>query len=327
MLIKNTSEATLCASANNRDNMAQTIDKSPKNFNGNVVAVVVTYNRKQLLKECVQALIDQSSKPLKVLIIDNASTDGTYEQISDLIDGDNVLYKNTGENIGGAGGFNFGIKEAVKLGCDYVWLMDDDCIVRSDALSELIAYAEHINGDFGFLSSAVLWSDGSICNMTVQRKSIMRSVTDFSSEGQKVMLASFVSLFLNVKAIEKCGLPIKEFFIWGDDWEYTSRISKEYANYFVPKSVAVHKSSSNIGVNIVDDGGDRLDRYFFAYRNEKYLFDKLGIKGRLYFFLKICYHCLRILLSNTQHKKDKLQIIKKGLKAAKSFKPQIEYLN
>ena len=188
-----------------------------------VVAVVVTYQRKALLKECVEALLKQE-KLSHILIVDNASSDGTKEYVWDLVDGTHVIYQNTGKNLGGAGGFSFGIKEAVKLDCDYVWLMDDDCIVQDNSLSELLVCAERLNGDFGFLSSVVQWTDGSICDMNVQRKSITNQITDFSKEGQSIMLASFVSMLLNVKAVRELGLPIKEFFIWGDDWEYTSRI-------------------------------------------------------------------------------------------------------
>lgn len=296
------------------------------NRKGSVVAVVVTYNRKVLLRECIEALLNQDFADLKIILVDNASTDGTHEYIWDLVDNEKVAYMNTGKNLGGAGGFNFGIGEAVKTGCDYIWIMDDDCIVHNDSLTALTDYAERIDNKFGYLSSVVRWTDGSICDMNVQRKGIIKSVKDFTKDGQKLMFASFVSLFLNRDAVEKCGLPIKEFFIWGDDWEYTSRIAKEYDCYLVPASTVTHKSASNVCV-IVADSLDRIKRYYYAYRNESFLFKKLGLKGRLYFFAKIWYHRLRIVFSNTQHKREKLFIIKKGLKAAKTFKPQIEYIS
>lgn len=68
-----------------------------------VVAVVVTYNRKELLKECIEALLNKSSKKCDVLVIDNNSNDGTYEYIKKYIDDKKIIYKNTGENLGGAG--------------------------------------------------------------------------------------------------------------------------------------------------------------------------------------------------------------------------------
>lgn len=296
--------------------------------NKSVAAVVVTYNRKDLLMECLQALLNLDYDNLKILVVDNASTDGTRESVAKLIEdgrADNLIYINTGENLGGAGGFNVGVKEAMMLGCDYIWLMDDDCIVHNDSLDALLAFADSKNNKFGFLSSVVRWTDGEISSMNVQRKSISRSVVDFELPNQKIKFASFVSLFLNREAVERCGLPIKEFFIWGDDWEYTSRISKQFDNYLVTDSVVTHKSANNVSSDIVSDSVDRTERYFYAYRNEKFLFVRLGLKGKIYFFIKVLYHKIRLLLSDSKHKKQKMAVINKGLKAAKTFKPQIEF--
>lgn len=290
-----------------------------------VVTLVVTYNRKVLLRECLEALLSQSERIFKILIVDNASEDGTNEFISDIVDGEKILYSNTGENLGGAGGFSYGIKEAIKTGCDYIWIMDDDCIADKTALEELLAYAKKVNGDFGFLSSVVKWTDGSICKMNVQRKSFSQAVENFCSE-QKIAMASFVSMFLNVDAVRKCGLPIKEFFIWGDDGEYSARISKSYDNYLVPSSTVVHKTAENNGSDIVTDSADRLERYFYAYRNESYFYRSLGLRGRIYFLAKVAYHRLRLAFSHSVNKKERFAVIKKGLKAGKTFKPEIEFV-
>jgi len=103
--------------------------------NPKVIAVIVTYNRKELLKECITALLNQDYRNCDILVVDNASTDGTFDYISELLKNKRVIYKNTGANLGGAGGFNFGMKEAVNLGCDFVWVMDDDCMVHTDSLT------------------------------------------------------------------------------------------------------------------------------------------------------------------------------------------------
>ena len=79
-------------------------------------------------------------------------------------------------------------------------------------------------------------------------------------------MASFVSLFIKASVIKQLGLPIKEFFIWTDDWEYTRRISRKYNCYLVNKSVVTHKSKSNMGADIINDSEDRLDRYKYIYR-------------------------------------------------------------
>ena len=75
--------------------------------------------------------------------------------------------------------------------------------------------------------------------------------------------ATFASLFLRVETIKQVGLPIKEFFIWGDDIEYTRRIAVRCGlpSFLVGKSQVLHMSASNSGSNIATDGKERLERY------------------------------------------------------------------
>ena len=117
-----------------------------KAFNKKILAVVVTYNRKELLCECLDALLHQECSFLDILIVDNASTDGTHEYIEKYLKDKRVIYENTGSNIGGAGGFNYGMKLGVKLGYDYIWLMDDDTIVKKDSLTKLLEADNYLKG-------------------------------------------------------------------------------------------------------------------------------------------------------------------------------------
>ena len=289
------------------------------------VAVVVTYNRKELLFECITALINQEYKNLKILVVDNCSTDGTKEFIQDFIIKDEITYINTGKNIGGAGGFNFGLKEASKYDCDYFWLMDDDCMVHSDSLTTLVDAANKYQDDFGFLSSKVLWKDGSLCKMNEQKISLTKHVKNFDKE-TKIEFATFVSFFVKKSVVEKVGLPIKEFFIWGDDLEYSQRISQNYKCYLVPNSKVTHKSKSNIGSNIAEDVSENIERYRYAYRNEWYLYNKMGLTARLYYFLKIRLHYHRIKKNNLPDRDKRIALIKRSIEDAKKFNPHIEYL-
>ena len=233
-----------------------------------VMAVVVTYNRKELLKESIKALLEQDYNNCHILIVDNASTDGTKEFIEEEIQNSKVNYVNTGANLGGAGGFNFGMKKAHELGCEFIWLMDDDCIVHKDSLTELINADKELNGNYGFLSSKVLWKDKSICKMNIQKRKFSKWLKDFETNKQNIAMASFVSLFLKTAIVEEMGLPIKDFFIWTDDWEYTRRISRKYKCYYVTDSIVTHKSASNEGANIESVDGERINRFKYLYRND-----------------------------------------------------------
>ncbi|MBR3627619.1 MAG: glycosyltransferase family 2 protein, partial [Elusimicrobia bacterium] len=262
-------------------------------MNNNIVAVIVTYNRKKLLLECINSLLKQENISCDILVVDNKSTDGTETAIKSLDTG-KIKYINTGTNLGGAGGFNFGIKKAVEFGYEYIWLMDDDCIPKSTALYKLNEAGKKYK-NFGFLSSKVLWADGNICVMNVQRQTMYKNIDYQNNVDTKITMASFVSCFISVKVIKNVGLPIKEFFIWTDDWEYTRRITKQYESFYIPESIVVHKTQKNIGANIATETKERINRFFYLYRNDIYLYKREGLSGYMYILVRLIYHSVRIL--------------------------------
>ena len=290
-----------------------------------VAAVIVTYNRKELLLECVNAVLGQHEYVPDIVIVDNASSDGTREALQSYIDCGAVLYFNTGANLGGAGGFQYGIRKAAELEYDYLWVMDDDCIPSETALPSLLAFARK-KPDIGFLTSKVLWKDGSICEMNVQRRTLTRDVKDFSGACIPVVMASFVSLFLPSSVVKELGLPIKEFFLWTDDWEYTRRISRHYPCYLITDSVVTHKSKANIGADISNETLDRLDRFNYLYRNDVVLYRREGLKGYAYEAVRLSGHIVRVLLKAKDHKWKRICKIIGGTFAGLRFHPAIEYV-
>ena len=290
----------------------------------NIVAVVVTYNRKELLKECIEELT--KNQEIDFMIIDNASTDGTADMVKNYTS-DKLFYVNTGENLGGAGGFNFGIKEALKHdNYDYIWIMDDDTIVHEDSLEKLVEKAELLNGEFSFLSSVALWKDETLCNMNIQKTSY-KTIEHYSEILKGILYidyASFVSCFINVKSIKEVGLPIKEFFIYGDDMEYTMRLNTHKPGYLVPDSIVTHKMNSNEGINIVDADASRIERYFYNYRNLLFIYKKYDKREYRIFKLKCYYLILKIMLKSKNNKLKRARTIIKALIKARNFKPQIE---
>jgi len=292
-----------------------------------VIAVIVTYNRKELLRESVEALLNQDYENCDVLIIDNASTDGTYEYMKDLLENNRVNYINTGANLGGAGGFNYGMKEAGSRECDYIWVMDDDCIVHKDTLTKLMDADRKLNGEYGFLSSKVLWKDGNICKMNIPKRTFSTWVKNFEEPLQEVAMASFVSLLVKTEVIKELGLPIKDFFIWTDDWEYTRRISRKYKCYYVTDSVVTHKSANNEGADISTVDGERINRFKYLYRNDVVLYRREGLRGWILLYIRLALHKYRIIRSNKKDKKERMQIINQAIKEGKKFKPEIEYIN
>lgn len=288
-----------------------------------VAAVVVTYNRKKLLKLCIEKLLHQTFNT-DIIVIDNMSTDGTHEMLKSLIDNNKIIYHSTGKNIGGAGGFYEGIKLAYKLNYEYFWLMDDDCIPTENSLNQLMKADKELHSKYGFLCSKVIWSDGNICKMNIPKTSIRNKNTDFNSHQVPIQMGTFVSFLTRREVVEKVGLPIKEFFIWGDDLEYSYRISRKYPAYLINDSVVLHKTANNEGSNIASDNFQRINRYKLAYRNESVLFREMGIKGKIYQCSRLLLHSGRIILKAPDHKKERLNTIFSGMKEGRKFYPKIK---
>jgi len=295
---------------------------------GKIVAIVVTYNRKKLLRENIEALLNQSFSQFDIMIIDNASTDGTYEYISDLARNQGkVKYYNTGENLGGAGGFSLGIKKACEKGYEKVWIMDDDTIPQTTALEELLKVDSLLNSDYGFLASTVLWTDNSWNKMNLLRTNPWHAFekNDLVEKGiVPINRASFVSLLINSKAVYDLGLPIKEFFIWSDDQEYTDRLSKKYPCYYVSRSKVIHKTVTNEGSNIALDTSDRIDRYKLAFRNEYYIARRNKTKKE--YRINVRGYLLMILRKSKDYKFKRVKTLLAGALAGRRFKPEIEYI-
>ena len=229
----------------------------------NIAAVVVTYNRKALLKKCIDHILKQSAGAPDILVIDNASTDGTEGFITEEYkDVPEVKYYNTGANLGGAGGFSYGINKAVCLDYEYLWIMDDDTIPEEDALSELIKADKLLDGNYGFLSSYAKWIDGTPCEMNVPAISYKwrENINLMDEKMIRLDSASFVSMYIKASVVKEVGLPIKEFFIWADDVEYSLRISEKHPCYFVYGSQVVHEMGSNKATAIWETDMDRIDR-------------------------------------------------------------------
>lgn len=293
-----------------------------------IAAVVVTYNRKALLLENIKSLLHQTvADQLDIIIVDNASIDGTQEALADYISEGKIVYKNTGANLGGAGGFSYGVKAAVEAGYEYLWLMDDDTIPQADALEILINAKNKLKGQFGFLSGNVLWKDGSPCLMNKQKYyNTVVDIKNSKNEFVPVTQATFVSLFVSAVVVKKVGLPIKEFFIWGDDVEFTRRISiiHQYPCYCVKYSIVNHLMNENTGSNIAIDVPERIERYRYAYRNEFYTYKQVGMKGLFYYFAKCGFNLLRIIVKGKDNRIKRVKVLLNAITEGVWFNPDIE---
>lgn len=235
-----------------------------------VVAVVVTFNRRDLLRQCIGALQAQSRSLDGILVVDNASTDGTQAMLREDFPALEVLVMT--ENEGATGGFHAGIKAAADGGADWLWLLDDDTIARPDALASLLgapARAPHLPQP-SLLASWVDWRDGRPhpMNTPMVRWRDAAGLVDACEAGLLPLRATtWVSLLLHRRAVERHGLPIKQFFFQADDIEYTARVLRAEHGYFVPESVVEHRTKD--AHEALSDPDSR--RFYYHARNTVFM--------------------------------------------------------
>lgn len=234
-----------------------------------VCTVVVTYNRKDLLIKCIESLINQTLKPQAIYIVDNNSTDNTpellikhnylkttpqlenniwtssteYEQIT-------IKYIHLPENIGGAGGFYYGVKQAYEDNYDWVWIMDDDAFPTPACLENLEPYYDledtvalaSLKVD---LNNNILYHHRGYFNFN-HGLPIQEHITseDTKVPVKDIDMASFVGLLVKKDAIKKIGYPKKEFFIHTDDLEYCIRLRTTGKIKLINKSIIKHAEGS-----------------------------------------------------------------------------------
>lgn len=290
-----------------------------------VAAVVVTYNRLSLLRRCLAALVAQTVPVAAIWVIDNASTDGTGQAVQAL-GLPQLVYRNTGKNLGGAGGFAYGVREAALAGYDALWLMDDDTIPEPKALEALLNADKALHGAYGWLSSRALAPDGSDQPMNLQRKTPYTDLEGFRGACIPAVMASFVSLFVPTDVVRTYGLPIAEFFIWSDDWEYTRRISRAMPCYVIPDSRVLHAMQNPGTVNIATDAPSRWDRYRYFYRNDVVLYRREGVRGWAWLLAKDLWHTVQVLRDRRGQRAARVAIIWKGFLTGVRFAPDIQYL-
>lgn len=257
-----------------------------------VTAVLVAYNRRELLQESLAALAKQTRPVDRLVIVDNASTDGSGEAAEALVEewGGRARMIRLTENTGGAGGFAVGIAAAIaEEGIDWVWVMDDDTVPGPDALAGALDAHERYRAtgpdDLAVMGSRVVWTDGEDHPMNTPKAKIRASSREreraASVGAMEIRSISFVSAFLRASRVRELGLPIADYFLWNDDFEYSARLLRGARGLYVPDSVVTHKTAKR-GSSDQDPGA----RFFFEVRNKLWVFRR---SNALYPWEKLLY--------------------------------------
>ncbi|GBF79193.1 glycosyltransferase [Aphanothece sacrum] len=245
-----------------------------------IAAIIVTFNRKYLLIQCLEAVLYQSRIPDQIIVIDNASTDGTPESLkeSGYLENPMINYVRLTENTGGAGGFYQGMKLGYEAGYDWLWLMDDDGYPQQDCLEILLQGRDN----FEIIGPSVVIPDN-LSRLTWGVRSFNEAgqfkprgliyeyaqLVENSQDGWYEGFANFFNaVLLKRQVIDKVGYILPELFCWGDELEYFLRC----------KSLKIQISTSINALYFHPYNAPSISkfRYYYVLRNVFYNYSKYG---------------------------------------------------
>lgn len=255
-----------------------------------VAAVVVTYNRKEELLKNLHAILGQTRLVDRYYIIDNHGSDGTEEILrkDGILDNAVIEYVYLPENIGGAGGFYTGVKQAYDAGYDYICLMDDDGRPSDDGMMEqLLKVAEklHSKNPKLMLNSLVLDLDGERMAFGLTG---LNSKDEACAKAQDGLLYGTINPFngtlISKELVAEIGFPNPAFFIKGDEEDYQLRAVKAGALIAtVTDAVYLHplaeKKSIRIGRKVLSETTEASWKEYYRARNLTCIFHREGMNG------------------------------------------------
>lgn len=237
-----------------------------------ITAVVVTFNRLELLKQGIECLRKQQ-KLTGIIVVNNGSTDGTREWLN-AQPGLLVVHQ---DNVGGSGGFYTGIERAYSEGADWIWCMDDDVFPRPDCLDRLLPYTDR--PEVGILSPRRLL-EGKVFTHEFRHFNFTNPIGSLHgrklakqqvNQATEIVGADFEGPFISRRVVEKIGLPNRELFIFCDDTDYCLRAHLAgFKLLYIPEALMdKHKFFSND--TWTSRNRKKKWKRYYQVRNEAYL--------------------------------------------------------
>ena len=287
-----------------------------------ICAVVVTYNRKFLLANNISSLLNQSNNIDSIIIVDNHSKDNTYEYILDKFGtNSHIDYIYLNDNIGGAGGFECGVKRAYEKDFDYIWLMDDDGHPRNnDTLRELVKIikVKQLEGKPFILNSLVLFDDNTLSFYLFDNLKSKDRVLCYEKGGIiENEINPFNGTLISKELVKKIGFPNGDFFIKGDEYDYTMRAKSAGAFIAtVVNSLYFHPVLSRNYTKILWRKAVSVQeapwKEYYRIRNTTYMYYKCGKK--MLSFNALIKKIIVLIFSNRKDKFRCMSMICKGYK-------------
>lgn len=255
------------------------------NISPKVYAVILNYNGFADTKNCINSLKMVDCSNLSIIVVDNASTDGSYNKLKNEFPEIPVIL--TEYNIGYTGGMNAGAKYAIEHNADYILLSNNDMLYENDFLRILVERIETDNS-IGIISPKVLYMhDTNLIYCAGAEFKLFRCGAvnmfkgmpsdKFGNERREITSAEGSCLLIRKAVFEKAGFYNDKYFIYFEDIDFSDRVRKHYKIYYEPTSRVYHKTGAGLTWQ------DYSPFYYYYYsRNRLIYFSKYNFLLKTY---------------------------------------------
>lgn len=299
-----------------------------------IASVIVTYNNSDNIEKLLDSLLTQSKPIEEIIVVDNASSDGTPQMVKKRFP--KVTLLANASNTGVGGGYAQGMEYAYQKGYEWIWLLDGDSLPQTSALEELakaFTSLRSLHPKIGILASSpvnpltgIRW-DGFLWRDRFKR--FLKEIP-YSNKPSSVDSVISSGSLVNREVIKDVGLPRVDFFMDFVDNEYNFRVRKKgYEIIYVPNSVIYHDIGTprppqpriarviTCFIKKNDPGSIHPPwRYYYMMRNELYTFwhEFRDYKALFYFMLVVIFRVAQLYLSNSEKKAQTVKYIIMGIR-------------
>ena len=281
--------------------------------------ILLNYNGYKDTVECIESLEKISYRNVEIVIVDNKSTDNSFEDLKEYLAGKHNLIQ-SGINKGFAYGNNIGIAFAIsEKKVDYVLLLNNDTEVEVDFIEELLKGFDDKSENVGiscgkilnFYDRNIVWYAGGEINW---KRFYGYHIEDHSYDDRKyISFATGCLMLIPKDVIEKVGCLSEEYFMYYEDVDYCATILQAgYKIAYNPKSIIYHKVAASSG------GGESEFAIEWNTRNRIRFMNKFekSVGGVIFLKAKTFFYCTRLIkIANylMKNEKNKVNAVKKGL--------------
>lgn len=292
-------------------------------MNNKVCVILLNWNSQDDTKECINSLLKSKFKEFDILVIDN----GSLNKLNDsLFEKTEVILLE--ENLGFAGGYNYGIKHAINKGYQYLWILNNDTTVDDNALGELVKASELTDYSiFGSLimyydNKEIIWYSGGYFSK-IQGKGVHlgknKKIGLKYLQSKEVEFVTGCSIFIKSEVFNEVGFFDEKLFAYGEDLDFSLRLKKYgYKILYCPNSVIFHKVGRSFQNNDKNRKGKTSPLQIYLFNRNRILIAKkhLNIFYRSLFLIRfIFFNIIKSII---------LVIIGRKEKSKKLFKALID---